>query len=115
MIRTMKIAFTAAAAIGLAFGAVAGWYNARELSDLSQSVELISVSSVTSDFAREQSEHADASHARQAVLLHKHTLEQLEQVSHESSSNSQLSLAYTRLAMIEECRRASRGATRCRR
>jgi len=62
----------------------------------------IAASSVTSDFALQQFEHANNAHARQAVTLQINTLEQVERVTGESISKSELGYAYTRLRMIEE-------------
>jgi len=67
-----------------------------------QSAEVLSASSVTSEFALQQFEHADTAHARQAVLLQIRTIEQLEQVARDPGSDRQLGFAYIRLAMIEE-------------
>ncbi len=67
-----------------------------------QSAEVISISSVTSDFALQQFEHADSSHARQSVLLEIKILKQLERAAPEHGSGGRLGFAYTRLAMIEE-------------
>ena len=66
----------------------------------------MSIPSVASNFASQQFQHADSAHARQAVLLEIKLLDQLQRAARDSSSESQLELAYTsaytRLAMIEE-------------
>ena len=102
MTRAMKITFTVAAVIGFVSGNAYGWYNAEQASGFMQSAEVLSASSVTSEFALQQFEHADTAHARQAVLLQIRTVEQLEQVARDPGSDGQLGLAYIRLAMIEE-------------
>jgi len=102
MTRVMKITFAVAAVVGIASGSVLGWRNAKDLSDSMQWVETMSASEVTSDFASQQFEHADSGHARQAVLLQIKLLGQLERLAHDSSTESNLGFAYTRLALIEE-------------
>jgi hypothetical protein len=102
MTRAVKFAFTGAAIIGFVLGAVYGCYTAKEASDLMQSAEIISISSVPSYFALQQFEHADSAHARQAVLLEIKILGQLERAAPDPSSEGKFGLAYTRLAMIEE-------------
>lgn len=102
MTRAMKITFAVAAIIGLFLGTISGCYEAKEASGLMQSAEVLSIPSVVSDFARQQFEHADSVHARQAVLLEIKILEQLERAAQDSTSAGQLGLAYTRLGMIEE-------------
>jgi hypothetical protein len=108
----MKITFAVASIVGLAVGIVWGCYKGKEASLFMRSAEVMSIPSITSDFAREQFEHADQAHARQAVLLEIKLLEQVERVVHEpgasdgafasEGSGFQLVLAYTRLALIEE-------------
>jgi len=102
MTRAMKITFMVAAIGGFVVGAVYGFYSANELSAAMESVASISAPSVISNFARQQFEHADGVHARQAVLLEISTLEELERAAHDSATEGQLGFAYTRLAMIEE-------------
>jgi DNA-directed RNA polymerase beta subunit len=98
----MKITFIVAVVIGLSLGSVGGWYNAEMLSGPMQSVEAIAASSLTSDFALQQFEHADNSRARQAVQLQIEVLERLEKADRDTGSEGQLGFAYTRLALIEE-------------
>jgi hypothetical protein len=106
MTRAIKITFIVAAVIGFGGGIVCGCYRAAEASSYMQSAEVVSIPSVASDFASQQFQHADSAHARQAVLLELKLLDQLHRAAHDSSSESQLGLAYTfayiRLAMIEE-------------
>jgi hypothetical protein len=102
MTRAMKITFTVAAVVGFIAGSVLGWYNAEDASDVMQSAGIMSASEMTSNFAWEQFEHADSGHARQAVLLQIKILEHLERLAHETSNESWLGFAYTRLAVIEE-------------
>jgi hypothetical protein len=106
MTRAIKITFSLAAVIGFGVGAVFGCYRAAESSGYMQSEEVMSIPSVASNFASQQFQHADSAHARQAVLLEIKLLDQLQRAARDSSSESQLELAYTsaytRLAMIEE-------------
>jgi hypothetical protein len=102
MTLTAWITFIVAGVGGLFLGIVAGWHNAELASEAMQSADILSASSVTSNFALQQFEHADTAHARQAVTLQIKTLEQLERVPGDWVSKSELGYAYTRLAMIEE-------------
>src|SRR5947208_9705214 len=67
-----------------------------------QSAEVISIPLIASDFALQPCEHADSSHARQAVLLEIKLLKQLERAAPEPGSGGRLGFAYIRLATIEE-------------
>lgn len=102
MTRAARITFVVAGLAGLSLGIAAGCQHAKLASGAMQSFATIAASSVTSDFALQQFEHADNAHARQAVTLQINTLEQVERVTGESISKSELGYAYTRLAMIEE-------------
>ena len=73
------------AAIGIVSAGMLGNNAAVRDSDTMQSSELMSVSMVASSFARQQFEHADSDHARQAVLLQISLLEQIERVTRDDS------------------------------
>jgi|SRR5450432_2014227 hypothetical protein len=93
------------AAIGIVWAGILGNNAAVRDSDTMQSSELMSVSMVASSFARQQFEHADSDHARQAVLFQISLLKQIERVTRDDSHKGEFLHAYTRLAMIEEtCR-----------
>lgn len=102
MTRAMKVTFVVAAALGLGVGSYLGYSRANETSNSLESSQYFLPTSVGSDFARVQFEHADTDHARQAVMLQIHLLEQLEQADATFRENGRLWLAYIRLAMIEE-------------
>jgi hypothetical protein len=114
-----KITF-AVSSIGFAVGVVYGCYKGKDASLSMQLAEFMSIPSITSNFAREQFEHADSAHARQAVLLEIKLLEQLERVARQTggsgvvsaSEDIQLALAYTRQALIEEADGQSEAARR---
>jgi hypothetical protein len=120
MTLTTRITFAVASIIGFAVGAVYGCYKAEDASRSMQSAEAMSIPTITSSFAREQFEHADPAHARQAVRMEIKLLEQLERVAHQTrvsdavsaSESIQLALAYTRLALTEEADGQSEAARR---
>jgi len=102
MTRAAKTTFIAAAAVGLVLGGVLGGREAAQASQAMQSAEVLSASSVTSDFARQQFEYADTDHARRAVQLQISVLEKLEGLTHDRLYRGELGYAYTRLGMIEQ-------------
>jgi hypothetical protein len=102
MSRAVKITFALVAVLGLGAGVAWGYYTAEQTSVVMESVGAMSASSATSDFAIQQFEHADADHARLAVVLEIALLEQLHGAVNEREFEWKLGLAYTRLGMIEE-------------
>ncbi len=102
MTRAIKITFASAAILGLACGGYLGYSEASQISDSLESIQYIGPTGVAADFARIQFMHADADHARQAVMVQIHLLEQLGKADKTFHQNGWLSLAYIRLAMIEE-------------
>jgi 2,4-dienoyl-CoA reductase-like NADH-dependent reductase (Old Yellow Enzyme family) len=102
MTRAIKVTFLVAAALGLSFGVYSGYSDANETSHLLESSQYIAPTKIASDFARAQFTHADSNHARQAVMLQIHLLEQLELADKDFHDDGQLIFAYVRLAMIEE-------------
>jgi len=101
MTRAMIVTFVMAAVLGLGVGGYLGYSGANEASNSSESFQYFLPTSVVSDFARVQFEHADTDHARQAVMLQIGLLEQLEQAD-KSFHAKELAFAYARLGMIEE-------------
>jgi hypothetical protein len=102
MTRAMKITFAAAAILGLGIGIYLGHSEALQVSNLLKSDQYLAATRTASEFARLQFMHADTDHARQAVMLQIHLLEQLELADKTFHEDSELGLAYIRLAMIEE-------------
>jgi len=101
MTRTIKITFLTAAVLGLASGVYLGYSEANETSDLIESGQYFAPTATAANFARVQFMRADSDHARQAVLLQIHLLEQLESVD-KTFHAYELAFAYIRLAMVEE-------------
>ena len=101
MTRAIKITFLTAAILGLVCGVYLGYSEANQVSDSLKSIQYMAPTKITSDFARTQFLHADNDHARQAVMLQIHLLEQLESADKAFHAN-ELGPAYIRLAMIEE-------------
>jgi hypothetical protein len=90
------------AAIGIASAGILGNNATVRDSDSMKSSELMSITMVASSFARQQFEHTDSDHARQAVQLQISLLKQIERVTRDDSHKGEFLHAYTRLAMIEE-------------
>jgi hypothetical protein len=99
--RAIKITFIAAAILGLGCGGYLGHRSAAETSNSLISIQYIAPAKVASDFARTQFMHADADHARQAVMLQIQLLDELE-LADKSFHADELPLAYIRLAIVEE-------------
>jgi hypothetical protein len=97
-----KVTFLTATILGLGCGGYLGYSEANQISDSLESIQYIAPTIVASGFARTQFMRADADHARQAIVLQIHLLEQLEQADKSFREDGRLWLAYTRLAMIEE-------------
>lgn len=102
MTRAIKITFLATAVLGLGIGSYFGYSEANEESSFLESTQYIAPTEMAAEFARLQFMRADGDHARQAVMLQIHLLEQLEQADKTFREDGRLWLAYTRLAMIEE-------------
>ena len=105
MTRAIKITFVVAAVLGLGVGAYLGYRDADQTSNLLESTQYLLPTGVVSDFARLQFKCAEAEHARQAVMLQIHLLEQMKQMGLADEvfqPDVELGKAYTRLAMIEE-------------
>jgi hypothetical protein len=102
MTRAIKITFLTAAILGLGFGVYLGYSEANVVSDSLESIQYIAPTEIPSDFARIQFMCADSDHARQAVLLQIHLLEELEQEDKTFHEDGAVEFAYVRLAMIEE-------------
>ena len=102
MTRVVKVSFLLSAILGVAAGGALGYYQGAEMGESMRSVEPISAGFAVSDFAARQFHYADAEQARQAALLEISVREQLRTVAHDSVSDGGLTLAYFRLAMVEE-------------
>lgn len=102
MTRAAKVAILVAATLGSVIGAGCGIFEANALESSQEFGEIITASSVPSDFAARQFKYADTTHARQAVLLELGILQQLDRVAHDTVQAGKLAMAYARLAMIEE-------------
>jgi hypothetical protein len=102
MTRAIKFAFLATAALGLGLGGYFGYSEANEECSLLESTQYIAPTGMAAEFARVQFMRADSDHARQAVMLQIHLLEELERADKTFREDGRLWLAYVRLAMIEE-------------
>jgi hypothetical protein len=102
MTRAFKITISAVAILGLGVGIYLGYSDAKETSSSLESTQYLAPTGMATEFARVQFMRADTDHARQAVMLEIHLLEQLEQADNTFRGDGHLWLAYVRLAMIEE-------------
>jgi hypothetical protein len=102
MSRGMKAGFFATALLGLLSGLATGVPEGKALAVRLFSRRTVAVERELAAFSAAQFEHADAAHARQAVLAEIGTLELLDHLSLPPPRNAALYLAHARLAVIEE-------------
>ena len=110
--RAMKIAFFCSSLLGLLVGLATGVPEGKALAVRLFALRTGAIEHELAEFSAIQFQHADAEHAREAVLSEIRTREGLQhlalQVPRSQSSQKHLSqsqglyLAYARLAMIEE-------------
>ena len=101
MSRATKIIFAAFAVLGFACGVVLGYGRGKQASNAGESVYLMSGRHLK-EFVVQQFQHADADHARQAVMLEIKVLELAERAAPGPMYEGDLAYAYVRLAMVEE-------------
>jgi hypothetical protein len=102
MSRGMKAAFFVTALLGLLSGLAAGVPAGKALAVRLFSRRTVAVERDLAAFSAAQFEHADAAHARQAVLTEIYTLDLLDHLALPPPRNTALYVAYARQAMIEE-------------
>ena len=102
MTRGMSAVAFATAVLGLVAGLVSGVPAGKALAVRLFSRRTLAVERELAAFSAAQFEHADAAHARPAVLDEIRTLQLLDRLSVRPPRNAALCLAYARLAMIEE-------------
>ncbi len=105
--RAIKIAFFVSSLLGLLVGLATGVPEGKALAVRLFSLRVSAIEREFSAFSGAQFQHADAEHARQAVLSEIRTLEALQHLalySPPTNSRQRLALyiAHARLAMIEE-------------
>jgi hypothetical protein len=107
MTSVAKITYLSALLIGLSVGLLLG-YRSR-LSDLESYNEarLITAPFALRDFSQLQYMHADSEHAKAALLTYANVLEAMEKAKVAKEQKLELSLTYTRLAVLEDNARNS--------
>ena len=101
MNRVMKVVVIASAILGLGIGGVLGAHSGATREQMTEEIQILEAEQSPSEFAAIQCQHADASHARSAVLFEIRSLESLQRLK-PTESGGGLWIAYTRLGMIEE-------------
>ena len=97
-----KITYLMAALIGLAGGFFLGFRAGTLRAGAFHKAERMEAAMELSRFSNEQYQHADAQHAREALLANVKFLEEMERVGPENTRKTELAMAYTRLALLED-------------
>jgi hypothetical protein len=97
-----KLTYALALVIGLAGGTLFGFWKDSDLLKSYYSARQETAPMVLEDFSFVQYRHADAEHARAALLAYAGLLEQLESVHQGKLQELQLTNAYIRLATLED-------------
>ena len=100
--RALKIVLFVSSVLGLAAGLATGVPEGRALAVRLFSLRTLAVERELSAFSAVQFQHADAEHARQAVLSEIRALDSLQHLALRPPPNQALYIAYARLAIIEE-------------
>jgi hypothetical protein len=97
-----KVTYVLSLLIGLAGGALFGFWTDSDLLKSYYSARLETAPMVLEDFSFMQYRHADAEHARTALLAYAGLLEQLESVHQDKLQQLKLASTYIRLARLED-------------
>lgn len=97
-----KIIYLAALLIGFSLGLLLGYRNTSTSLEFYGESRLDTAPLTLGDFSREQYEQADSEHGRAALLTYASVLESIEKASYGKRLKFELSLAYTRLAVLED-------------
>lgn len=102
MTHAAKIVYLAAMLIGLAIGSTFGYQRGVFAFQALNDFEGFAATSTLGNFSYLQYRHADAEHARQALLMYTELLQEMERVKPDKMNKIDLGLAYTRLALLED-------------
>ncbi len=102
MTRAAKVTYLAALLIGLSLGLLLGYRQTSNLLKLRIEGRLVTAPFTLEDFSREQYAHADPEHAKAALLTYANVLEAIEKAKADKGQKLELSLTYTRLALVED-------------
>lgn len=97
-----RLVYGLALVIGLSFGALFGfWWDAGRLKSYYSAIRVTAPTELDG-FSFMQYRHADAEHARSALLTFAGFLEKLEALSPDKGQSLRLATTYTRLAVLED-------------
>ena len=97
-----KIIYLSAILIGLSVGLLLGFRNRSNALELYDEGRLFTAPIELRDFSQLQYMHADAENAKTALLTYASVLEAMEEASAAKTEKFELSLTYTRLALLED-------------
>jgi hypothetical protein len=102
MTRAAKITYSLALLIGLASGAVMGFWFSSSTLRLFDLVGPIFSPAALGNYSYLQYKYADAEHARTALQSYADFLDQMEKIKPDRAQRADLSFTYARLALLEE-------------
>lgn len=88
--------------IGLSIGSILGYQRGVFAFQALSDIEWLAAPSTLANFSYLQYRHADAEHARQALLMYTDLLQEMEKVKPDKTNKIDLSLSYVRLALLED-------------
>jgi hypothetical protein len=97
-----KLTYLSALLIGLLVGLVLGYRDRLNILESYGEARLITAPATLRDFSQLQYMRADSEHAKVALLTYASVLETLEKATAEKEPKLELSLTYTRLALLED-------------
>ena len=102
MTRAAKIVYLAAIIVGISVGCTVGYGRGVAAFQALNDFEWLAAVSTLGNFSYLQYRHADAEHGRRALLMYTDLLQQVEKLKPDKMHKIDLSLAYTRLALLED-------------
>lgn len=108
-----KVLYAMAALIGLAGGFFLGFRIGTSQSEAFYRAQRMAADMELSRFSYEQYKHADAQHAKEALLARVEFLKEMVRVGPESGQKADLAIAYTRLAVLEDAAQNTAESQNC--
>jgi len=102
MTRAAKITYSIAILLGLIAGATIGFERTAVSLEFYDSITTSLAPDALADYSYLQYKHADLEHARPALQNYAEFLEELEKIHSDWLERRKLSIAYARLALLEE-------------
>jgi hypothetical protein len=97
-----RITYIAALFIGLSVELLFGYRSSTDFLKTSGDMRFTTAPWALRDFSQEQYGHADFEHARLALLSYADLLEEIEKAKPDKTHENELSITYTRLALLED-------------